>query len=189
MSNGFVNIAAQRWDRARRYETLAAGTAAERRASLERAIQRKFAHEEAQKQRAEQKKGMGWGAIGTLAGGAIAAPFTGGMSLAGAAGVIGAGMGAGGAVGSLFDSGGGGGGMAAADAVSRIGQTFSDWANAPLGGLGSQLHGGPSMGTPGQMVPGSVTQEALRGIGQPNQPYSSPWYDSPQGAPPRMPWQ
>ena len=45
-----------------------------------------------------------WGKIGALAGGLLAAPFTGGMSLAAAAPIIGAGMSVGGAAGGIFDS-------------------------------------------------------------------------------------
>lgn len=45
-----------------------------------------------------------WGKLGALAGAAIAAPFTGGMSLAAAAPIIGGAASLGGTAGSLFDS-------------------------------------------------------------------------------------
>jgi len=45
-----------------------------------------------------------WGKIGALAGGLLAAPFTGGMTLAAAAPIIGAGMSIGGTAGGVFDS-------------------------------------------------------------------------------------
>jgi hypothetical protein len=48
------------------------------------------------------KSGFNWGQVGALAGAAIAAPFTGGMSLSAAAPIIGMGAQLGGTAGSLF---------------------------------------------------------------------------------------